>query len=349
MKNSITFCVFSDLHYKYGTYTASVEDLLAILKRAGDGRVDFVIHCGDLCNDFTGSPELYNAYLNNSFDLRVYGIYGNHDLEASGNSMEFVTPKLTNDPNAVWGTENGQIGNGQIGYYYFDFNGFRIICADTNYSYCEQSMTWEHNRTGSHTSPKGNIGTHSLGDKQLVWLENTLWDAKKNDLRCIVFSHAAFSGYWESSPDCEKVRKLFKEVNEKGKNTVIAAINGHTHKPNTVIIEGVLYFDAGSAINGEWIENGYEHYPEEMTYIRSEYDAEGKLVERKEVPLSEARMSRNSWYFEKPLSAIFTVETNGHIVINGMKTKWVYGIFPDNKKLKPEIVDDEFYLSGDGE
>ena len=137
MKNKIKFSVFADLHYKYGMYTASVEDLESVLERANSNNVDFVIHCGDICNDYTGSPELYNTYLNNKYGLKVYGIYGNHELEATNNSMEFVTPKLTNDSNVIWGTDDSKIGDGTIAYYYFDVKGFRIVCLDTNYSFNE--------------------------------------------------------------------------------------------------------------------------------------------------------------------------------------------------------------------
>ena len=61
----IKFSVFADLHYKYMMYAPTVEDLDKILKRANENNVDFVIHCGDFCNDYIGSPELWNTYLNN--------------------------------------------------------------------------------------------------------------------------------------------------------------------------------------------------------------------------------------------------------------------------------------------
>ena len=74
----LKFLVFADLHYKKGMYTAPVESLHAILDRAAKENVDFVIHCGDFCNDYKGSPEITDAYLNNRHHLPVYGIYGNY-------------------------------------------------------------------------------------------------------------------------------------------------------------------------------------------------------------------------------------------------------------------------------
>ena len=177
LADKIKFSVFADLHYKYRMYTASVEDLETILERANSNDVDFVIHCGDFCNDYIGSPELYNTYLNNKYGLKVYGIYGNHELESANNSMEYVTPKLTNDDNVIWGTDDQKIGDGNIGYYYFDKNGFRIICVDTNYSFNETKNSWEHNTTCSWGPPVGNIKVSSLAPIQFAWLENVLYNA----------------------------------------------------------------------------------------------------------------------------------------------------------------------------
>jgi DNA repair exonuclease SbcCD nuclease subunit len=93
------------------------------MDRARDDRVDFVLHAGDFSNDYQGSPELVKKYLNNEYDLSVYGVYGNHELESNDNSMELVTPLLTNDTRVIWGTADGKLGDGSIGYYYFEKKG----------------------------------------------------------------------------------------------------------------------------------------------------------------------------------------------------------------------------------
>ena len=192
MSSQLKFSVFADLHYKYGMYTASVENLSDILKRANINNVDFIIHCGDLCNDYIGSPEIFKTYLNNEYNLKAYGVYGNHELEADNNSMEFVTPRLCNDNAVVWGSKDSKIGDGNIGYYYFDLKGFRIICVDTNYSFNERENCWEHNKTCSYGAPEKNSKENSLGPVQLEWLESVLFDATDNCLKCIVFGHDSF-------------------------------------------------------------------------------------------------------------------------------------------------------------
>lgn len=52
----LTFTLFSDLHYKEGMYIACVSDMESILKRAAESGSDFIIHGGDFCNDYVGSP-----------------------------------------------------------------------------------------------------------------------------------------------------------------------------------------------------------------------------------------------------------------------------------------------------
>ena len=108
-------------------YAVSVSDMEDILKKAHENLVDFIIHAGDLCNDYIGSPELINTYLKNKYNIPAYGVFGNHELESSGKSMEVVTPLLTNAGNVVGGSKDGNIGDGSIGYYYFEKEGYRII------------------------------------------------------------------------------------------------------------------------------------------------------------------------------------------------------------------------------
>ena len=130
-EKTVTFALFSDFHYKQGMYSTSIADMNAILDCANKANASFILSGGDFCNDFKGSPELMKAFLENKYNMPAYNIYGNHELEA-GNSMDFVTPLLTNDKNVVWGTKDGKVGDGSIAYYYVDRDGFRIVCTDNN-------------------------------------------------------------------------------------------------------------------------------------------------------------------------------------------------------------------------
>ena len=125
--SEIKFLFFSDLHYKKMMYATKVSDLEKIMERAKSENAEFVIHEGDFCNDYSRSPEILNVYLNSG--IGVFGVYGNHELETAGNTMQMVTPCLTNAPeNIIWGTEDGKIGDGSIAYYYFDKEDSRCGC-----------------------------------------------------------------------------------------------------------------------------------------------------------------------------------------------------------------------------
>ena len=328
--NNLKFTIFSDLHYKKGMYAATVADLKAVFARAEENGSRFVIHLGDLCNDYKGSPELISAYFKNEQGLPVYGVYGNHELE-SGNSMEYVTPLLTNDKSVVWGTEDGSLSS-EIAYYYKDFDNFRFIFIDSNYSLTKDGE-YEHNRTGSWGPPQENEGANMLSDKQFAWLKSTLYSAAEKEMRCIVYSHAAFAESFSYSTDAEKVRALLNEVNSFKKGTVIAAINGHWHANAHDIKDDILFFNINSAKNGCWLPVQNPHYEEKHTYTHMDFDSEGNLQGTREVPLTELWMSKNTWYFDAPLSTNVTLKEDGEITIEGFDSGWMWNIVPEGPRV----------------
>lgn len=337
----LSFLVFADLHYKKGMYAVKVQHLKQIMKRARENNVDFVVHAGDFCNDYSGSPEIVKEYLKNEYDLSVYGVYGNHELESKNNSMDYVTPLLTNDTQVIWGTADGKPGDGSIGYYYFEKKGCRFVCLDTNYSYNEATGQWEHNHTASWGAPAGNLYADSLGPVQLQWLEQVLTDAAEKKTPCILISHAGFMEQWRHSPDTEAVLALIRKVNEKKPGTVVMCINGHYHTNHLEAIEDVLYFDVNAAINGSWVPKKEQHYTDAHTFKLENYDAEGNCLGAETVPLSRLWQSANTHYFQDPLSAVVTITDEGKITVTGSKTKWCYDVAPIDPLpgIMPEISD----------
>ena len=310
----VRFLVFADLHYKKGMYAVRVQDLQQIMKRAKENNVDFVLHAGDFCNDYSCSPEIVKEYLENEYGLSVYGVYGNHELESKDNSMAVVTPLLTNDENVVWGE----------GYYWFENKGYRFVCLDTNYSYNEKTQVWEHNGTASWGAPAGNLHPDSLGPEQLKWLEAVLLDAAEKRIPCILVSHAGFCDSWKHSPDADAVRSLLQRVG----GTVKMCINGHYHTNHLETQENVLYFDVNAAINGSWVPKKEQHYTDDHTFLLESYDCEGNYVNGETVPLSKLWQSANTHYFEEPLSAVVTIDDDGSIRVEGSRTHWRYDVAP---------------------
>lgn len=320
----LKFLVFADLHYKKGMYASTMAHLEAIMQRAHDENVDFMIHMGDFCNDYAGSPEIVEMYLNNRYGLPVYGIYGNHELETTGNSMENVTPLLCNRDVAF--------GKGGAGYWYCDIGNYRLIGLDTNYSYNAALTQWQHNAPASWDAPDGNLYSDSLGPEQLKWLEATIADAAEKGLKALVFSHDGLSGEWQSSPDAEAVRRMFARY----KGTVIMCLNGHLHSDHFCIKDDIAYFDVNTVLNGYWKVSDTHHYTDEHTFIREIPGTD----HTENVRLNSLTQSTNTWFFEDPLSAIVGIDADG-IRIKGSTTRWKYGIAPSDQAdgVRPAITD----------
>ncbi len=328
---SVTFTLFSDLHYKKGMYVANVSDMNTILDRANAAGSDFILHAGDFCNDFIGSKELTDAYLKNKYNLPAYGVYGNHELEASGNSMGRVTPMMTNRADdVVWGTADGKIGDGSIGYYYYEVNGIRIVCTDTNYSL--YNGEWVHNTTNSYGPPSGATNINALGPTQLAWLERVLTEAANAGTKCIVVSHADFSGKLVGdgpSADAAAVREIYKKVNAISKGTVLLSINGHNHTDRIGLYDDVVYMDCNTVFNGWWAIVTGQHYTAGQTFAFENYDSNGKFIGISDRNLSSLSQATNTWFFEDPLSCTITVTDGGVVSIEGMTTTWRYDVIPE--------------------
>ena len=328
---SLTFTLFSDFHYKAKMYPTTITDLKGILERADASNSAFVMSAGDFCNDALGSPELFNTYYNYTTQegslLKAYNIYGNHELESKNNSMEVVTALLTNDDSVVWGTEDGSYDY-NVGYYYFESNGFRIVCTDNNYSW-NPAGYWEHNKTKSYGPPSGNTNTYSLGPEQLTWLENVLTDAADKDIPCIIVEHS-------TSKD---VSAIYTKVNNINPGTVLMCISGHTHTDEQSLNDGVFHLVCNTTRNGLWMDGGGSHYTSEHTFQFEEYDEGGNLISTSEMSLGDLSQGDNTWFFTDPLSAVISINENGLITIDGYESTWAYNIVPigANNVIAPRI------------
>lgn len=345
---SVTFTVFSDLHYNEGQYMSTVADLNAILARANESNSAFVLSAGDFCNNFKASPELTNAWLNNAYGLDVYNVYGNHELE-SGNAMSYVTPLLTNDDSVVWGTADGKIGDGSIAYYHTDTEeGFRLVCIDTNYYWDPTSKSWKHNPTNSYGPPDGISTFNCLGPTQLEWLEDVLVDAANKGIPCIVMSHDSFAGkFGSTSPDAGAVREIYAKANAIRKGTVLMSINGHIHTNHQAIVDGVFYLDMNTVRNCVWLGGQTtHHYTDEHTFKKEIYDANGNLLRTEDARLSGLTMGMATWFAADPLSAVVTLDQYGNVKIEGIESDWLYGVAPSrtNDGEEPRVLSGQWQI-----
>ena len=335
---SLTFTLFSDFHYKQGMYPTTIANLKGILDRADDSNSAFVMSAGDFCNDALGSPELFNTYYNYTTAdgnlLKAYNIYGNHELESANNSMEVVTKLLTNDDSVVWGTADGTYDS-NVGYYYFESNGFRIVCTDNNYSWNPTQGYWEHNHTKSYGPPSGNTNTYSLGPDQLTWLENVLTEAANEDIPCIIVEHSV----------SKEVSAIYQKVNNINPGTVLMCISGHTHTDEQSLDDGVFHLVCNTTRNGLWQDGGTKHYDAEHTFKFEEYDKNGNLLSTYDKSLGNLSQGKNTYFFTDPLSAVIRINENGLIEIDGSESTWAYNIVPlgASNIIAPRISSGKFW------
>ncbi len=334
---SVKFSVLADFHYFKPAWPATIPMLESIFERAADADVDFVMHCGDFCADYPDSPECMKTWVDNKHDLPVYGVYGNHELEGMNHgrqdldvehSMKYVTPYLTNRADeVVWGTPDGKPAEwGEISYFWFEKNGFRIVCVDDFYSYNPETGEWVHNPT--LYVPKGNFPHEAVGEPQRRWLEDVLTDAAHKDIPCIVFSHCPFIAWSGKAGDHAEVREIFNRVNAIRKGTVIAAICGHLHTDRAEVQDGIVYLAINSVINGYWQGALDEHYLPEHTVMYREYDADGNFVREYPKALDSFWQGRHGWFHKDPLSAIITVADDGTVTVEGQESSWIYDVAP---------------------
>ncbi len=356
---TISFSVFSDFHYSKGDNIIPISYLEEIMKKANDKDVNFVMQVGDFCEDFYGSPELFEAYLNNKYNLPVYGTLGNHDLEGKTktNSMKVVVPMLTNQKDkVVWGSKNGRIGDGSIAYYHFDSDvdgdgkaDFRIVSCDTNHFLNEKTGTWDHYPAWySNPGPNASYSIYNaLGEVQRAWLQKVLTDAADKDLPCIVFAHAGLSGNLGSSQcgDYKEVQEIFKKANDKNPGTVLMAINGHHHTNHTEYVDGILYVDLNSSA-GPYVPDGSNktpNYPANASFEYTEYDAAGKPIGTTTKLIKDLNGSGcEAYWLAGPLSTVVHVSSNGRIVLEGDSAEWYLEVVNPN----PADGEDSFINSG---
>ena len=377
---------FGDYHYNAGQYTSQLSDLLAITETAdslnnGEG-ADFILSLGDMFNDGIGSKEVTNYLLDgtysdkngttyNNHNYAFFNVYGNHELEAS-NRLTYVNTTLTNSE-VHWG--DGSVGSvasvtskyaGQTienndfekrnelatgSYYWFEKNGFRIICINTNFSWNPNHINgevvgWEHNLIGSYGAPSSannagrgfdegisalaNTGSDCMGDVQIRWLEEVLMDAVSKGVPCIVAGHSPRVDEFGAGADGKQVRALYKKANDIRTGTVLASLNGHMHANRHTVVEDVLYLDITTVRNSVWKSTSEAHYSDEHTFTYDYYDENGIWTGSEEKKLNSLSMGKNTWFANDPVHSTVKITARGKVELTGMKSTFMYDVVPSD-------------------
>ncbi len=232
------FLLFSDFHHYPGVFKAgTLDDMRLLQRRAVEENCAFLMHAGDLCHGPDLVPELIG--LCDASPVPTRHCLGNHDSDATSLAR---TLKAYHIP-----TE---------GYYFFDEGGYRFVICDPNYYLLDgKYIHFDRGNYYAHNSLR-----HYMSPEQLVWLEETI-DA--SPWPCILVSHESFERENSGVKNYAAVRKIINAANHKKPHSVLLCINGHNHRDNLRILDGVCYWDMNST-SYDWIDNPHRLYPAEL-------------------------------------------------------------------------------------
>ena len=223
--------------------------------------------------------------------------------------------------NKAYGVDNS--------YFYKDMFGFRFITVDTNFWYDDDGTLYHYPGRGVG-SPKGwDYDDNAFGKEQLEWIAKTI---DESPYPCILLGHTPVD--LSDKPDHKEFLKIIKAANEKNRGRVLIYFSGDKHRNHIAVVDDVLHFNINATYNGEWRPTKHNLFPKEFTEGHS--------------------MAANCSIFKDPLSAIVTVEDDGHIKIEGMETDYMYGVTPEMYGgpfqcdgygiCEPRISSGEYYL-----
>ena len=231
------FLMFSDFHCYPGVFLAGTpEDMRFLQRRAAEEGCEFLLHAGDLCHGPELVPELMAVC--DSSPLPIYHCLGNHDTDSTPLARTLDAYHMPD------------------GHYFFDHGGYRFIVCDPNYY--RDGDAYIHYDTGNYFShgPQRDW----LPPDQLRWLEETVG---ASPFPCILISHESFERETDGVKNGAAVREIVRNANRKKPHSVLLCINGHYHRDNLRILDGVLWWDLNST-SYDWIDIPHRLYPEEL-------------------------------------------------------------------------------------
>ena len=271
------FLVFSDFHYDPGVFLCSGLDGIKLMQdKAREAGCDFIVQLGDLCHGAEAVPELMDAY--NNCEIPSYHVLGNHDAEFT--SYE-DTVRLYGMP---------------AEYYHFDVGGYRMIVLNPNYYRDGSEFVHFSLANWLQHGPERDW----FPQEQLAWLEHTI---AESPYPCVILSHQSLERV-DGVKNRQAALDIINAANARKKHSVLMCLNGHYHRDNIRILDGVCYFDVNGA-SSDWIEKRHHAYPDELH--------------------EQVRKLHHLIVNESPLYAI--VELDGTTIdIKGSETKMLHGV-----------------------
>ncbi len=199
-------------------------------------------------------------------------------------------------------------------YYYFDKNGFRFIVLDLN---CMRINGEAVHYSNGNCFREKHDSLVTFDEAQLEWFEKTV---RESPHMCVILSHHSLERKYSgmSFAENDMVKELINRLNSD-KTRIIMAVNGHYHRDNLIVRDNVAYLDLNST-SGEWLSKKHEGvYPKEV--------------------YENIRYAANNVFWEEPIHAIITIREDGYIKIEGMESRYIYGV--DHKSLGLSSIDSD--------
>ena len=179
-------------------------------------------------------------------------------------------------------------------YYSYDFHGFHFIVLDANFLY-EDGQFIDYEKANFYVD--SSLRTF-IDDAQIEWFKA---DLETTELPTIVFSHQSLWHYeWGV-----KNRLTIQRIIEAYKEKVICCMNGHNHIDFHHHQNGIDYLEINS-MSYQWMSDKYksmERFPKEL------------YAQYKWLP--------NIAAYKDPLYAFASLDPNGGLLVEGVKSDWV--------------------------
>ena len=184
-------------------------------------------------------------------------------------------------------------------YYSFDCKGYRFIVFDCNY--CNVDGEFVHYDLGNYY--KMPAARDWIPPEELEWLRETI-DA--SPYPCILIGHGSFERP-DGIKNREECMEVFRAANKKRPHSVLMIINGHHHRDNIRILDGIYHYEINST-SFDWLHDLHDKYPAEAC--------------------EKVEHLAHVLYWTVPVHAVITLEGTT-ITIDGMDGEYFMGITPE--------------------
>lgn len=276
-KSELNIGFITDSHNQYSGYAPNSlkhYEYIALLSRLT--HLDAVISGGDNANGWYSKPQILSELKSATSalfnrvkpDTDVYFLHGNHDNGAFQNGKKNLEDIITNEElKVLYQTKRNvyrEVRNGDSIYCYKDYIDKKIRVIMLN------SFDFPNSTDSGGTLIYDNLNYGCYRNEQLNWLSHVALQVPL-DYHVLIFTHAPLPGAFDNSTQYNSdvllnILKAFKngqnytindntrefpvsiDVDFSNSGTLIAIINGHLHRDDSTVYEGILCISVDASL-----------------------------------------------------------------------------------------------------